>query len=128
MKNCFGNLAFEKLWARAVFELNNIANYLQFQRLIQSAYKKKINKKNFIVKMAKIEFMAVKKTQKFYKDIWRPWIVSKNFRACPGEWYIGTPLKFSDWIEQFDKNADFPWKIYAHFYENHLEKWALANK
>lgn len=124
--NVAKGLSFEVSWAGAIFELFNIAFYSEFQEVIRKAYKGELKKKEFILKMAKTEFKAIKMAEKFYKDIWEPWARQKCFSTDPYVWNVGCPSKFKEWIKCFDKNSDYPWKTYSDFYDNHLEEWALA--
>lgn len=119
-------LSFDESWAGAIFELHNIALCSGFKRLIERAYKGYINKDEFSLKMAEIEYKAVKKTEKFYKAIWEPWTIQQKIKPDPYNWRVGCPSKFEEWIKYFDKDSDYPWKTYSHFYDNHLEEWALA--
>jgi len=121
------NLPFEASWAGVIFELYNIALYPEFKAVIQKAYKGKIKKKDFILKMAYIEFKAVKRAEQFYKDVWLPWAMQKKLSTCPGEWSVGLPRACKAWIRCFDKQSDYPWKVYADFYENYLKAWAVAD-
>ena len=120
------NDTFDSLWAKAVFELINITLYVNILKLIQKAYRGQISKKNFIINMAKIEFKAVKMTEQFYKEIWEPWSQQRNFSTVPHMWYVGIPIRFEDWLKGYDKKSDYPWKVYSHFYDNHLKEWVLA--
>lgn len=124
--NIAKGLSFEASWAGAVFELFNISLCAEFKRVIKKAYEGRLNKREFTLKMAQIEFKAIKKAEKFYKDIWDPWRRKKGILSDPCEWNVGCPAKFKDWIKSFDKDCDYPWKIYFDFYDDHLEEWALA--
>lgn len=120
-------LSFEVSWAGAIFELFNISNSLKFGKIIRQAHRGEIKKKEFILKLAEIEFEAIKKAEKFYKKIWGPWMVSKGLPTDPYEWSVGCPSKFEDWIKSFGNGSDYPWKIYSDFYENHLQEWATLS-
>lgn len=120
-------LSFDRLWAMVIFELHNIASYKLFHKLIKATYKGQLNKRNFIIKMAEVEFKAVRKTEQFYKNVWEPWSNQKGLSTNPSDWYVGVPRNFKDWIKYFDKSSDYPWKIYSAFYDNHLEEWALVS-
>lgn len=119
-------LSFEESWAGVIFELHNISLYAEFNRTMKSAYQGQITKEDFILKMARTEFKAIKKTEKFYKDVWSVWAKQKDLSSDPGEWSVGCPAKFEEWIKYFDKSSDYPWKIYSDFYDNYLEEWVLA--
>ncbi|MBI3617040.1 MAG: hypothetical protein HY210_02340 [Candidatus Omnitrophica bacterium] len=93
-------LSFEFSWARAIFELHNMAFCCGFKKLIYRAYKGKKKKKEFI----------------------------KGLATCPDEWYVGTPRFFREWIKHYGRNSEYPWRIYSDFYDNYLEEWALADE
>lgn len=124
--NIAKGLSFEVSWAGAIYELHNIAFCSEFKRVVRKAHKGHLEKKEFILGMAKIEFKAIKKVEKFYKNIWEPWVMRKGLLTDPQEWSVGCPAKFEGWIKFFDKDSDYPWKVYSDFYDNHLEEWALV--
>ncbi|MEW5894400.1 MAG: hypothetical protein AB1650_01390 [Candidatus Omnitrophota bacterium] len=127
VKKFSGPFAFELSWSRAIFELNNRLNYKLTKKIIRKTYSGRLGKKEFIIEMAKVEFKSILATEKFYKEIWEKWSNKKGLWSCPGEWYVGVPKKFSDWLKYYDKKSTYPWKIYSDFYDDHLEEWALAN-
>lgn len=128
IKKISGPFAFEKLWARVIFEFHNMASYLRTKQVIRKADAGKLSRKAFIVEMAKTEFKAVLVTEKFYKNVWEDWAKKKGLWSCPYEWYVGIPKNFKDWIRYYDKKSIYPWKVYSDFYDNHLEKWALEDR
>lgn len=128
IKKISGRFSFEQAWARAIFELHNIASYEETRKVIRKAYSGRLNKNAFILEMARVEFKAVLKTEKFYQDIWMPWAGQRGFLHYPADWYVGVPGKFEEWIRHFKKGSRYPWKVYSDFYDDHLEEWALADR
>ncbi|HSV43442.1 MAG TPA: hypothetical protein VLJ10_02715 [Candidatus Bathyarchaeia archaeon] len=119
-------LSFEQSWAGAVFELINIAYHDEFKRTIHAAYIGELARENFPVEMARIEFKAVKEAEKFYNATWKPWADNKGISSDPEKWSVGAPDCFEEWLDYFDKDGEYPWKIYYDFYDHHLEEWELA--
>ena len=63
-------LSFEVSWANAIYQLYSIAFSSSFKEAVKRAYKGSLSKQNFILRCAGIAFKSVKRTERFYKDIW----------------------------------------------------------
>ncbi len=118
---------FEPYWTSAVFELYNIANTANVNKIDQKVLAGRLLKKDYIEECAKLEYKAIKKTKRFYKAIWKPWAKKKGFPTNPHTWFGWVPNSYNKWIKRFKKKADYPWGCFGRHYDK-LKKWQKDTK
>ena len=98
-------LTCEDMWNHAVFELYNVENAEEFQRLTLDAVDGKLTKETFATKMVECETRAVVKTRAFYVHVFLPWAKEHHAPSDPKSWYVATRL---DSREPFRLYVDKP--------------------
>ena len=126
------NDASEYLWALAIFELNNIAMAKAAEHVYQKAFRGELRKEEFILGLARTEYTAIRNTQKFYKTIWRPWCKKKGLFSSNKEywniWSINSSRNFTDWINQFTDQDQYPFNCYGYDYDKYVRPHILKTR
>lgn len=108
---------FEHLWMFAVFELLNIQQTEDWNKLDQRVAKENLAKNQYIEEAARIEFGVLHKLMQFYKETWVPWAKSANFKSDSTIWRLDTPTEFQDWIKLYREQTGYPWIPFGERYE-----------
>ena len=84
----------EEMWSEAVFELYNIVNVKDFQRIEDDAAAGKLSKDEFVVRMAEVECRAAEKMRAFYIRVFLPWAKEHRLSTNPRFWHIAEQVGF----------------------------------
>ena len=106
--------SFESMWSKAVFELYNIANAQDFQRLIQAAAAGQLTKETFVAKIVECESRAAEKTRAFYIHVFLPWAREQHLPTDPQSWYVAgrSDSRENLLLSHVDKRAAY-WRSYS---------------
>ncbi len=110
---------FEALWSSAVFELFNIANAQDFQRLGQETSAGNLTKEAFVTKVIECESRAAERTRAFYIHIYLPWAKGQHTPTDPQLWYVGVrwDSRQNLLLSQIDKRGAY-WRSYERKYDS----------
>jgi len=81
--------SFDAFWSEAVFELYNLTNCQDFERIDQEAIEGKLTKEAFITKTIESESHAADKTRSFYIHVFLPWAKEQHVPTVPASWHLG---------------------------------------
>ena len=113
-----GRRSFEDLWASACFELLNISDAKNTERLFQEALRGKLSKEEYIDRNIEREFEVEQELKQFYRNIWVVWANKNNFSIDPKSRFQNIMLKFPHSYDVFKK------KIYkSKSYKSYLDYW-----
>ncbi len=82
-------MSFDKAWAIVVFELYNITNSRDFDRLERDASVGRVSREQFAVRGAEIESRAAEKARSFYIHVFLPWASREHVDSDPEPWFLG---------------------------------------
>jgi hypothetical protein len=68
---------------------------------------------------ARLEYLAAKKTEKFYRSVWMPWAEGRSFLSDEGEWRYLFAKSFGEWVSQYDGDPDFPLGYLGKMYDRY---------
>ncbi|WP_395748046.1 hypothetical protein [Prosthecobacter sp.] len=119
------NQIFERLWKEAVFELLNLENATGFSDALADACASKCTRHDYIVKITRLEHVALGKMQTFYTEVWLPWCKTSGFVPDPECWHHNYHPDFDTWIKQYPPDSQYPWKQYGDYYDE-LMRWKAA--
>jgi tetratricopeptide (TPR) repeat protein/protein involved in polysaccharide export with SLBB domain len=103
---------FGDIWGTAVFELYNISNASDFEKLDRKASEDTVLKAQYVVRRIEIECQAQEKTRSFYINVFLPWARQHHIVTQPSNWYIARRSDPSeDLIQCFDRD-DPSWQAY----------------
>ena len=113
--------SFESMWMDAVFELYNIANAQDFQRLDTDVAEGQLTKAAFVTKKIECESRAAEKTRAFYIHVLLPWAKEQHAPTDPKLWYVACPSGSRErpLLLRVDKRGAY-WKNYEHLYDSIL--------
>lgn len=118
--------SFEASWSNAVFELYNVANTAEFQRLEQEAARRQLTKEAFATKMIEGEFRAAERTRAFYIHVFLPWAEEQHARTDPRLWFVTVRSGFGkDPLAREDERRTY-WKHYE-YYEHWYDRLLLCS-
>jgi tetratricopeptide (TPR) repeat protein len=122
-------LSFEKAWSVAVFELYNIANAKEVDRLYLQGSSGEISKEQFAGKRTEIESRAAEKARSFYIHVFIPWAKQHRIPSDPQSWFLGTRCDPEAPILGHIDKTDTYWQEHERAYESlvALAKTAKAN-
>ena len=97
--------SFEELWAVAVFELHNVGNSNEWQKLDEMAEKGQLTREEYALGILTGEIRAAQCTRAFYVKVFLPWLHAKGIDTTnPREWYCASfgpayhlPLRSANW-------------------------------
>jgi tetratricopeptide (TPR) repeat protein len=95
----------DELWACVLFELENAGNRPFFQRLEAKARDGAIDRRDFVLGLAELEWQASLRIRAFHALVYFPWAVEKGLSSNYAAWFEGG-LTFQDRTETFADNAD----------------------
>lgn len=107
---------FEQLWFEATFECNSIHMIEKWDELYQLASNRAINRKDFTLAAARLEFEAMTRTRNFYYTVWLPWAKKVGFESDRRFWRIDSLESFDKWIAAYSGNA-YPEIPYGDYYD-----------
>jgi tetratricopeptide (TPR) repeat protein len=111
---------FETMWLEAVFELYNITNVEEFERLLADAKAGKVPRNWFATRAAEIEDRAGEMTRSFYIHVFLPW-ARKHGHATDPLW-LGARLRPNDPLGFVARNSSY-WR----YNESFLDALALGS-
>lgn len=97
------NTRFEKQWFWAVFEMHNLENSRGFADLFTRVARDQISREKFIQASAHLEYLAMKRTLKFYHNTWCKWAATSSFVTDLSIWQGGALPEFESWLQLFKK-------------------------
>jgi tetratricopeptide (TPR) repeat protein len=106
------------LWVKAVFELYNIANADDFDRLNREAAEGRIVKEDYIVRLADCEARAAEKARAFYIHVYLPWAMAENVPTDARLWLIASRANCKEnlVVPHLDRRSPY-WANYARSYD-----------
>jgi hypothetical protein len=111
------NISSEEMWAGVIYELHNIKNGADFQSIERDAKYFACNRKEYIMRYARLEYKAAQETAIFYQNIWLPYCKSKGIKANPQLWFHYLPDTFELWARSFKDKNSYPWHPYSGYYD-----------
>ena len=120
--------SFDSIWSTVVFELYNIANAKDFERLNREVAAGKLTKETFVSKMAECESGADEKTRAFYIHVFLPWAREHRVPTDPRSWYIASraDCRESIALSTADKLGTY-WRYYERDFDSIMLD-SLVNK
>lgn len=107
----------EELWSGLIFELHNIRNYKQFNRVRLDAVRGNCDRDVYIMRHAELEYQAVQATARFYEEVWKPYCQARNIPTDPKRWFTYVPDSFEAWISLYTDSRGYPWSPYGEYYD-----------
>lgn len=111
------HISSEEMWAGLIYELHNIKNGPEFQKIERDAKYFACSKKDYIMRYAKLEYKAAQETAIFYTNIWLPYCESKGIEPQPQLWFYYLPDTFEKWSRSFKNKDSYPWHPYSGYYD-----------
>ena len=113
--------SFEALWSKAVFELYNVANGLDVQKLVGEAAAGQLTKEAFVTKIVECESRAAEKTRAFYIHVFLPWAKVQHVQTDPKSWFVAMRSNPREdlLMSRVDKHSTY-WKHYEYRYDTIL--------
>ena len=120
--------SFEAMWSEAVFELYNVANVQEFQRLEKEVAARKLTKVAFVAEKIECESRAAEKTRAFYIHVFLPWAKEQHAPTEPAAWFVGlrSDSRENLLLSRVDKRGTY-WRDYEDQYDSILLKGKKAN-
>lgn len=113
----------EKLLSGFVFECYNIRNGPAFEKTNKAALTGAITKEQFIEQNTKIEYEAVSKTAKFYKEVYLPLATKRQSKTDAYLWGTYEPTKYADWRARFKDRTRYPWSYMEKYYDSLIKPY-----
>ena len=116
------------MWSEAVFELYNVANVQEFQRLEKEVAARKLTKVAFVAEKIECESRAAEKTRAFYIHVFLPWAKEQHAPTEPAAWFVGlrSDSRENLLLSRVDKRGTY-WRDYEDQYDSILLKGKKAN-
>ncbi|RYG73413.1 hypothetical protein EON80_03305 [bacterium] len=111
------DLSCDKLWSCLVFELYNHSTNSAFEGIVSEALAGKIDRTATIFEIAKVEYLNVQKTKRFYLNAWAPFCARKGAVPVAEDWFQYEPDTYEHWIKQFQGPEDYPIANYGPWYD-----------
>ncbi len=101
-----------------MFELYNIANAQDSERLAKEAKAGRLTKEAFVTQMIEPESRAAEKVRAFYIHVFLPWAKEQHAPTDAGSWYIGARSHPREdlVLSHIDKRGAY-WRGYEHRYD-----------
>jgi hypothetical protein len=107
----------EEMWSGLIYELHNIKNGKNFEKIEHDARLWICNKEEYIRRYAQLEYRAAGEMIIFYNTIWLPFCQSKNIDSNPQLWFVYLPDSFKKWMDSFTDRNGYPWHPYSEYYD-----------
>ena len=91
----------ERLWLALFFEFFNTQNDVEFNKNWEQACHGKLTRQQWIQKNSYLEFLALRKTSKFYDDVWLPRMKALEIKSCESYWKYCAREPFSEWFKKY---------------------------
>jgi hypothetical protein len=114
------DLSGEEAWASFIFELYNIRNAADFERINQDVAKGVCNEEQYVRRYAQLEYEALRQTNAFYRQTWLPACQKVGKNSNSRYWFDQLPQTFEAWIAQYNDRNGYPWHPYLTFYQQLL--------
>ena len=123
-----GKRSFEALWSTTVFELYNVANAKDVDRVYLQACCGEVSRERYATNLIRIESRAAEKTRSFYIHIFLPWAKQHRIATDPLLWYLAARSDPAEvlLLQNVDKKDRY-WLNYEDNYDN-ITAWAKANQ
>jgi tetratricopeptide (TPR) repeat protein/protein involved in polysaccharide export with SLBB domain len=120
--------SFDGTWSDVVFELYNIANASDFEKVHRQVAEGKVSKSQYVVKMSEIECQAAEKTRSFYIHVYLPWAKQHHVDTNPTAWHVGTRADASETLIYRLNRNDPSRKAYYEYHEAYYDRFVAAAK
>lgn len=107
----------EEVLLAIVFELNNVKNRTHAIQLAHLVNINKINKHDYALATARDEYFTSLETNKFYKDIWIPFVHMNSIDYVPDLWKFTEEKSFESWLASFEVKSGYPFLSYGKEYD-----------
>lgn len=107
----------EQQWAGLVYELHNIQNGPEFEKIEEDARNFRCTEEEYIMRYARLEYKAAQATAQFYKELWKPFCRSQGRSTIPQHWFYYLPPTFEGWAATFTDKKSYPWHPYEGYYQ-----------
>ncbi len=111
----------EELWAGAVYELNNMVNDPEFDRIDEQACAGKLDKSVYIEQVTRLEYVASLKTAQVYRHLW-PSAQSQS-ENNPAAWCANIPDTYEEWIAAYTDKSSYPWDSWGTYYHDDMASY-----
>lgn len=114
-------LSFDAAWSSLVFELLNLSNVSEFNRLERSVLHGRLSRADYVTEMFKLEYRAVELTQEFYANHFLPWTIRAGIPSSPESWYLTGDVWWTSAEEALDLypfSRSYPWGYYGRVFDS----------
>jgi hypothetical protein len=98
--------------------LHNIQSYHEFNELHEKALAATISREEYILGIVRAEYGAWLRTRLFYLTTYYPWARQRGITPDPRNWGVDLPDTFEEWLAQYLRGSDYPWKCYGDDYDD----------
>jgi tetratricopeptide (TPR) repeat protein len=114
-------LSSEELWSCAVFELHNIANAAEFDKVTETAKAGIFEKPAYVFRMYELEHLALQRTRAFYVHVYLPHVIDRGLDTEPAHWDADSWESARQVFDQCTDRSRYPWLPYGRYYD-----WIMA--
>jgi hypothetical protein len=107
----------EEILVGIVFELMNVNNRSLCIEQNQLAETKRISKRDYVLSLAKSEYVTSKAVLKFYRETWVPFCQRQHIEYEPALWSFAQSNSFDSWLASFPADSGYPWRSYGKEYD-----------
>lgn len=118
--------AFEEMWMRLVYELVSFQSRRRILHLYNEAKAGRANRDEFVKELARTEFDAIKRTEEFWSDVWKPWSNRSGFVTREEVWFFEGSATFEEWYAsklRTEAATGYPGQTLGRIYD-----WLLQTK
>jgi hypothetical protein len=116
------SLAFQALWARAVFELLNLEGWRGYAAVYWEALDGKVGLEEWIERNARVEHSTIDRMKEFYASTLGPWARRRDVEVRLGLWKINHSSSYEEWIADYAKTR-YPWIPWGEYYETSIRPY-----
>ena len=114
-------LPFERKWSLLVYELLNLSNAREVNRMHLDVYRGKLSRVDYVTEMFRLECRAVQLTQQFYAECYLPWALKAQLPSNPDFWFVSEAGWWEDaevFLDQYPFSRDYPWGYYEREFQS----------
>ncbi len=113
----------DELWSAVVFELYNARNSPLVVQLYKETERGKVSKAQYIERITRMEFEAIRATNEFYRTFWLPHVLAKKLPTDPSIWHSSASDRYEDWIAGLKlQQSGYPYDSYGADYSKLLRQ------
>src|SRR5205814_1941164 len=116
----------EELWARAVFELENMRSTPAFEALYEQVCRGELTREQWIRRNTMLEYEAGKRTAEVYRKIWKPMREARGEPTSGSDWMEDSPATYEEWIAGYSNPDGYPWSFWGRYYDEEVEPYLRA--